>query len=224
MSRASLRERFGALWRRLGAGGRSGPAFDELHAAYQQPQRRYHDLEHLRDCLEQLDSAPAGVSDRDVVEAALWFHDVVYDPRAADNEARSADWAGRVLGEAGVAGPRAREVERLIRLTDHAVPARDPAAALVCDVDLSILGRPAAEFTEYERRIRAEYDRVPEPLYRSRRAALLTRLLTRPSIYVSEHFRRRYEKEARRNLRRSLERMGAGADVTQITSDQTGDA
>ena len=224
MSRAPLRERFVALWKRMGAGGEARPVFDELRTAYEQPHRHYHGLEHLGDCLEQLDAAPAEGSDRDVVETALWFHDVVYDPHAADNEDRSAEWAERALLEAGVAGSSAREVGRLVRLTDHARPAEDPAAALVCDVDLSILGRPPAAFAEYERRIRAEYEWVPEPVYRGQRAAVLTRILGRASIYVSEHFRVLYETAARRNLKRSLDTLRAAAGVTHITSGEPGDA
>lgn len=205
------RDRFGALWCRLGAPGGADRVFDQLLAAYRESHRHYHGAEHLRDCLAQLDTAPADGSDRDLVEAALWFHDVEYDPRAADNESRSAALAERELVEAGVPEWRAREVGRLVRITDHVRPPVDPAATLVCDVDLSILGRSAAEFAEYERRIRAEYDWVPEPQYRKHRAALLTRLVARTPLYGTEHFGQRYEAAARRNLRRSLDALGGGA-------------
>ncbi len=87
-------------------------------------------------------------------------------------------------------------------------PPDDPVGCLVCDVDLSILGRPPEEFAEYERRIRAEYGQVPEPLYRTGRAALLARLLARRPLYRSEHFRDRYEATARRNLTRASGRSG----------------
>jgi len=209
MSAEPLRERFGALWKRLGAAGGEARVFDGLLAAYRQPHRHYHGLDHLRDCLDQLDTAPANGSDRDLAETALWFHDAVYDPRAADNEVRSAEWARRGLLETGVIELKVREVARLIRLTDHARPADEPAGALVCDVDLSILGRPQAEYAEYERRIRAEYDWVTEPLYRTGRAAVLARFLARDPIYRSAHFRALYEGAARRNLKRTLESLGA---------------
>jgi predicted metal-dependent HD superfamily phosphohydrolase len=80
----------------------------------------------------------------------------------------------------------------------------------VCDVDLSILGRPPAEFAEYERRIRAEHERIPEPLYRMGRASVLAGLLAREPLYRSDHFRALYEVAARRNLTRSVEGLGAG--------------
>jgi predicted metal-dependent HD superfamily phosphohydrolase len=84
----------------------------------------------------------------------------------------------------------------------------DPTGALVCDVDLSILGRPAEEFAEYERRIRVEYGSVPDQLYRQGRAAVLQRLLARDRLYRTAHFSDRYEAAARRNLMRSLETLG----------------
>jgi predicted metal-dependent HD superfamily phosphohydrolase len=210
MSDMLLRERFGDLWRRMGAADDGRRIFDELLRAYREPHRRYHGVDHLRDCLEQLDTAPATGEARDLAETALWFHDAVYVPGAADNEARSAEWAARALAGAGAPEARAHQVACLVQLTDHARPADDPVGALVCDVDLSILGRPPAEFAEYERRIRAEYQRVPEPLYRMGRASVLAGLLAREPLYRSDHFRGRYEVAARRNLTRSVEGLGAG--------------
>jgi predicted metal-dependent HD superfamily phosphohydrolase len=212
MSDPQLRERFGDLWRRMGAGDDGRRIFDQVLQAYGEPHRHYHGVDHLRDCLEQLDNAPATRAARDLAETALWFHDAVYVPRASDNEARSAEWAARALAEAGVPEARAQEVTRLVRLTDHARPAEDPLGALVCDVDLSILGRPPAEFAEYERRIRAEYDRVPESLYRTGRASVLAGLLAREPLYRTEHFRALYEVAARRNLKHSMESLGAGRE------------
>ena len=208
MSDTLLRGRFRDLWRRMGATDDGSRVFDEVLRAYQEPHRHYHGVDHLRDCLEQLDTAPATGEARDLAETALWFHDAVHVPRATDNEARSAEWAARALTEAGAPETRAHEVARLVRLTDHARPAEDPVGALVCDVDLSILGRPPAEFAEYERRIRAEYDRVPEPLYRMGRASVLAGLLARQPLYRSHHFRALYEMAARQNLRLSIERLG----------------
>ena len=208
MSDAKLRERFGRLWRKLGAEDVEGLA-DELIRAYAEPQRRYHGLDHLRDCLAQLDAAPADETERDLAETALWFHDAVFAPGRADNEARSADWAADAMLRAGISEVRAREVARLVRSTDHARPATDSMEALVCDVDLSILGREPAEFAEYERRIRDEYREVPEPLYRDGRSAVLSHLLARDPIYRSSHFRARYESAARRNLIQALERLGS---------------
>lgn len=205
-----LRERFGNLWRRMGAEDDGGRVFEEVLQAYEEPHRHYHGVDHLRDCLARLETAPVTGADRDLAEAAIWFHDVVCVPGAADNEARSAELAARALTRTGAPEARAREVARLVRLTDHARPAEDPVGALVTDVDLSILGQPPAEFAEYERRIRAEYDRVAEPLYRAGRTLLLARLLARNPLYRTDHFRRLYEEAARRNLKRSLESLNQG--------------
>ena len=208
MSESALRERFAGLWKRLGGEGDGSSAFGALLEGYGRPGRHYHNLDHLRDCLARLDEAPANSDVRDLAEAALWYHDVVYLPGAPDNEVRSAEHAAAALREGGVPEDRTREIARLIRLTDHLAPTDDPAGALVCDVDLSVLGRAPAEFAEYERRVRAEYGHVPESLYRAGRARVLTRLLEREPLYRSAHFRARYELPARRNLARALDALG----------------
>ncbi|MEP6686737.1 MAG: N-methyl-D-aspartate receptor NMDAR2C subunit [Gemmatimonadales bacterium] len=204
------RARLAGLLVRLGAFGDSHPVADAVVAAWSEPARRHHDLDHLRDCLAELDQAPTGGGDRDRVEAALWFHDAVYDPRAADNEARSAEWARTAFAALGIAPSVADDVARLVFLTRHTDPAPDPAGRLLCDIDLAVLGRDADAFDEYERRVREEYGWVPEDEFRTARRRILTGLLDRQSVYLTPYFHGRLEAGARRNLARSLVRLGDG--------------
>jgi predicted metal-dependent HD superfamily phosphohydrolase len=199
--------RFESLLARLGAGGDPRPAAGALLSAWASSDRSYHGLSHLRDCLAQLDDFPEPVEYRDLTEAALWFHDAVYDPRANDNEERSAEQARGALASLGVPGGTADEVARLVLLTRHREPPSDAAGRLLCDIDLSILGRSAAEFDAYDRSIRAEYSWVPDPVYRSERRRLLNAFLGRNPLYQTEYFDRRFETAARDNLRRAVGRL-----------------
>jgi predicted metal-dependent HD superfamily phosphohydrolase len=204
-----LPARFSTLLRRLGARADAPDLFTPLAAAWREPHRAYHGLAHLVDCLEQLDGAPADGADRRLVEAALWYHDAVYDPRATGNETRSAALASKDLAAAGVPPATRAEVARLVLLTRHTSPAQDPSGRLICDVDLSILGRDPEQFAEFERRIRAEYAWVPESTYRGVRADILAAFLARSPLYLTEHFRRKYEATARRNLEAMIARLRA---------------
>jgi predicted metal-dependent HD superfamily phosphohydrolase len=178
--------------------------FHELAAAYAEPARAYHNTRHLQDCLQQFDRNQTLATRANEVEAALWFHDAVYSPGKPDNEVRSARLAEAALMTHGVAIDSAQRVAALVLATRHLDLANDPDAQLVCDVDLSILGREADEYDEFEALIRREYAWVPEPVYRATRAAVLNGFLRRPSIYQSRPFRERYEQQARHNLERTV--------------------
>lgn len=75
-----------------------------------------------------------------------------------------------------------------------------PDAATLLDIDLAILGQPAARFWGYERAIRMEYAWVPPDKYVEGRTSILTKFLQRPTIYRTDAFRARYETAARANL------------------------
>jgi predicted metal-dependent HD superfamily phosphohydrolase len=190
------------LWERLGAQGSGHSIFAHLVAAYTEPGRAYHTAEHLRDCLAQFDLARDTAQRPDEVEAALWFHDAVYVPGGSDNEDRSAGLAQAALTACGVVVGAANRIAELVLATRHLTVPSDPDMQLLCDIDLSILGREPSVFDEFERRIRQEYDWVPEPVYRTSRSEVLAEFLRRRSIYQTEFFRNRYEGQARANLER----------------------
>ncbi|HEU5304530.1 MAG TPA: hypothetical protein VFU40_07795 [Gemmatimonadales bacterium] len=196
------------LWQRLGAEGSGHSIFAHLSAAYAEPGRAYHTAEHIRDCLAHLDAARHLAEHADEVEAALWFHDAVYVPGGSDNEDRSAGLAEAALLACGVLPEAASRIAQLILATRHLTVSSDPDTKLVCDIDLAILGQEPHQFDEFERRIRQEYDWVPEPVYRASRSEILAGFLRRRPIYQTEFFRERYESPARANLERAVARLG----------------
>lgn len=136
------------------------------------------------------------------VEAALWFHDDVYDLGAHNNEQQSANWAQAALLEHGVHPESARRVAQLVLMTQHTAVPKTLDERLLVDVDLSVLGAPAPQFQVYEDNIRAEYGFVPEALFQAKRAQVMRSFAARPFIYQTAHFQHRLEAQAHENLRR----------------------
>jgi predicted metal-dependent HD superfamily phosphohydrolase len=181
----------------------------ELLALYRQPDRHYHGLTHIEALLALLDDHRAEFADPEAVEAAVWFHDAIYDSRRSDNEARSAALAAEKLIPLASLERVARIVAMIEATATHALTdlsdeAARRDAALFLDMDLSILGAPQAAFDSYEAAVRREYAWVDDETWRSGRAAVLTKFLARPAIFHTEVFRTRYEARARRNIARSI--------------------
>lgn len=180
-----------------------------LELRWQETHRAYHTLQHLGECLDGLERARDAAERPEEIELALWFHDAIYDPRAPDNERRSAELATAMLTDAGLEPDTIDRVTAMILATTHARIADDPDTRLCCDIDLAILGASPARFEEYERQVRQEYDWVPAVLYRQRRSAILAALLARPHLYATTVLRERLEETARTNLARSLAQLRA---------------
>jgi predicted metal-dependent HD superfamily phosphohydrolase len=198
------------LWDELGAQEINRGLFNQLVAAYSEPQRHYHTLQHLRECLAHFDAAATLARRPAEVELALWFHDAVYDPQRSDNEERSADWAARSVRAAGCAAGCGEEVAQrvaalVLATKSHEAPAgADADTQLLLDIDLAILGASPARFAEYGRQIRAEYAHVPDGAFRARRKRVLSSFLARPRIYWTGAFHDALEERARANLRMEI--------------------
>jgi predicted metal-dependent HD superfamily phosphohydrolase len=181
--------------------------FHQVHAAYSEPHRHYHTVAHIDACLRELDSFRSLARSASEVEAALWFHDVIYVPEASDNETRSAELAARFLASAGLRPEACGRVHGHVLATTHDKEPADSDSALAADVDLSILGKEPAAYARFERQVRREYRAVPPLQYRRKRREVLRSFLERKSIYWTAEFRERYEARARLNIERAIARL-----------------
>ncbi|KAK3390677.1 hypothetical protein B0H63DRAFT_466274 [Podospora didyma] len=196
---------------------------EELSTLYSGPSRFYHNLSHVDTLLKLLNQHRSHFTDPDAIEAAIWFHDAVYDSRAKGdaNEVASADLAVAHLREgqdtSSIDADRLEKIRVMIVATaTHTVPsfvpentAAEADAALFLDMDLSILGAGEDVFAAYEAAVRKEYSWVDDDGWREGRSDVLARFLAREYIYHSVLFRRLYEAPARRNLEESLRRLAA---------------
>jgi len=181
--------------------------WDKLEVHYCEPQRHYHNLTHIASSLGHLDAhAMVGSS---LIEGAIWFHDVIYDPVANDNEEASAAFFRKQLGDRSSAGQVA-DIERLILVTDfRSGPAQGVDECLMVDIDLAILGSPPETYDVYRSSIRREYAHVPDEAFRIGRAKVLHFFLERP-VFRTAWFAS-FESVARENLARELALLESGS-------------
>ena len=126
-------------WAELGLEARM-----ELHAdlrnAYSEPERAYHTLHHISECLQLLQQTQGLAQSSASIELAIWFHDAIYDPRRSDNEERSALWAQAELRRAGASPALQDRITSLVMVTRHDGEPQTRDEELMSDIDLAILG------------------------------------------------------------------------------------
>lgn len=194
-----LQQAWDSAWQALGVAPPAG-AYGQLLDAYREPQRHYHTLQHLEECFALALPMQPQMDRAAELLLALWFHDAVYDVHARDNEVRSADWADKLMRQAGLDDNVRGYVRELIMATRHDALPSSRDAAMLTDIDLAILAAPPARFAEYERQIRAEYAWVPDEVFTIKRREVLLGFLHREPIYLTPALRERFETAARRNL------------------------
>lgn len=201
---AGLRPSWDIAWRGVGGASDGVSLFAALTAAYAEPQRKYHTLQHLQECLGLLEPVAGLASHPQEVGIGLWFHDAIYDVKRADNEERSAQWWSAVAAAEGVAGAVADRIRSLVLVTKHSGVPASPDEQLLVDIDLAILGAPERRFAEYERQIRDEYAWVAQASFTEKRRAILRSFLDRERIFGTPYFHARFEAAARANLERAV--------------------
>ncbi len=185
--------------------------FAGLVAAYTGPTRFYHTLGHIRQMLATVDTLQSLANDLAAVRLAAWFHDVVYDSAARDNEERSAKYAAAALGSLGLPAGTIATIERLILDTaHHQAPAGDVDSQILIDADLAILGALAPDYRRYTGAIRQEYAWLPEEVYEQGRVRVLKHFLQRERLYYTEPLFERLETPARQNLANEIEELDRG--------------
>lgn len=205
------RERFIALWNRClldGVVAEAVPIYEELAQRYAEPHRRYHTRNHISHCLQQLDLATGLMDCPDAVEMGLWFHDAIYDPRASDNELRSAELFTDIVNDR-VAPNFRQTVYDLILITTHPEHPERLDEKFIVDIDLSSFALPWEAFKRDSNAVRQEYSHLPDKEFYPGQLEFLQALLERPIFFFTDFFRSRYENVARQNITRYIEELHA---------------
>lgn len=199
-----LSRRWRALTREFGlSAAQAEPLLDDLSAHYRG--RPYHNLAHILSLLHLADRFAAQARDFTALRLAIWYHDLIYDPTASDNESRSAAYMRAVL-ENLVPPQTLARAAAWIEATTHRAAADDPDACLLQDLDLSILAASPDSYRRYQQAIRQEYAHVPDAVYRLGRRQALQNFLARERIFLTDALAL-LETAARQNLQAELDEL-----------------
>lgn len=205
---------FNDLIIRFNASANPDKYFSFLIKQYCNKGRHYHNLQHIVNCLEEFKTISHLSKNSDIVEFALWYHDVIYYTKHLDNEGnlipvsdnkeKSALIACYVAKELGITEQEIKKINDLILATKHDHEPKNIDEKLIVDVDLSILGQPEETYKAYELGIRNEYYWMKDKQFNIMRSQFLQSLLKKTFIYNTNYFKNKYEAKARKNLERSL--------------------
>jgi predicted metal-dependent HD superfamily phosphohydrolase len=169
---------------------------------YLETHRHYHNISHILDCCNELSSLQQ-ISPDDYYRlyVALWFHDVIYDTKAKDNEQKSADLFVKMATDSQFNAGDIQIINDLILATQTHV-GKTQLEVLMLDIDLSILGRDIETFDCYDLDIRKEYHWVPDDAYEAGRKKIMNGFFLRAKIFQTKEFSDRYEAQAKENLKK----------------------
>lgn len=176
----------------------------EIFTKYSDPKRHYHTIEHLEAMIAELKEAKSKIEDWDTILFAVFYHDIIYKASSNSNEEDSAKLAMQRLSEIKYPAEKIAKCAQLIMSTKNHQFSEDADTNWLTDVDLAILGQNPEIYQAYADNIREEYTLYPDFLYNSGRKKALQHFLQMDSIYKTEHFINKYEKQARINIQNEL--------------------
>ena len=175
--------------------------FVDLVNTYSSVERSYHNLGHIHQVLETIEQSQSLSVDFVALQFAGWFHDIIYDSKAKDNEEKSAEYAEAILSSLKIPKSTIAHVKDLILSTkSHQALFTDIDSHILLDADLTILGSSQSDYRAYARAIRQEYSWRPDAEYIVGRKGVLKSFLQRDRIYLTHKTFVSLEEKARQNL------------------------
>ncbi len=204
------KQRFTSLWNRCQTGGGAGAdadaVYDEVHDYYSEPGRYYHTPKHIEHCLGQFDLAAGELDNAAAVEMAIWFHDLVYDICAKDNELQSARRFVELANDSMDAEFKTMVYDLIMATAPPRLPKTNDQEFML-DIDLSSFGLPWDDFVRDSTAVRRESPQLSDAEFFPGQRAFLESLVNRQHFYFTEFFRSRIERSARSNITRHLENL-----------------
>lgn len=207
---------------------------EQIKERYSEPHRHYHTWKHIEYMFKTAEENGVEVKEGSPLWYAIVYHDIVYDPKANNNEEKSASayrdyfWKSfkkekDKIGFGAFVTPNftlESLTQRLIILTKTHTIDRDmwfddqlQFAKIIIDLDLAILGDTWEVYEEYASNVRKEYAHATDEEWRHGRSKWLTDMCGRESIYYTDWGKKR-EDQAKENLRKEYVRLvGYGSDI-----------
>lgn len=182
--------------------------WEEIVYRYSGHNRHYHNLNHIAHLFTWCDKFISKITNPAVVGFAILYHDVVYDTYSQDNEEQSAAFAENHLKQLNVNAALINNVKIFIKATkDHVAPeafSLQNDLALFLDFDMAILGVDEEMYKLYSEKIRQEYSKYTDPVYKEGRKLALQKVLDSEKIFATNDFREVMEEKARENINREV--------------------
>lgn len=180
--------------------------FEEITEAYSKQNRHYHNLQHINYMLYLASTDAANIIDYDMIQFAIWYHDIIYNATKSNNELKSAQFAQKQLKQLKIDSKRIENCANLIISTKKHEILNDQNKdnAYLLDWDLAILGTPWRTYEKYTQNIRKEYSMFPNFMYKKGRKKVLQHFLERPQIYYTKKYHDLWETSARKNIQKEL--------------------
>ena len=177
----------------------------EIENRYTAPDRHYHNLSHLDHMLLEFSSVRSEIDDWNTVLFAMFYHDIISNPLAPDNEEKSAELAVSRLRETSFPEEEIHKCNKIILATKGHEWKEDNDTRYFIDADLYILGKDWSRYIDYCKQIREEYVIFPDTVYRAGRKKVLNHFLKMQRIFKTEHFFNLYEECARQNIKKEID-------------------
>lgn len=189
--------------------GRANDLWLEIFTKYSEPKRHYHNITHLENLIVDLDAVKHLVTDWETVLFAVYYHDIIYKATSSTNEEDSAKISRQRLTEIGFPEQKIKKCNDMIIATKLHLLSDDSDTNLLIDADLAILGKKPDEYQHYSENVRKEYSIYPDFIYNPGRKKALQHFLEMETIFKTDHFIKKYEKQARINIANELDDLDA---------------
>ena len=178
--------------------------YTKIEKKYSSLNRFYHNLDHIKSMLLEVKRFQNEIYDYDSVLFAIWFHDIIYEPKNNDNEKKSAECARKFLNNLEYEKNRINKVIDLILRTKNHFEQNlneDFEAQIFLDCDIIIFASLRKNYLNYSKSVRKEYSSIPDTIYNKGRIKVLESFLNKNYIFRNKNFQKLYEKKARKNVR-----------------------
>lgn len=184
-----------------------------LTTLYTQPHRHYHNINHINDCLTELENMPPkilfrnqkGIDEHSIVEKAIWYHDAVYNPYSVRNELNSISLLPTITEYNASLIDAVRDA--ILATMCHTITQDKISLStqVMLDIDLSGFGKPTSECLENGENVRNEYYKTNNLDFYTGRLKFLQTIMERESLYYTDYFRDKYHEQSQKNMKIEVE-------------------